>query len=141
MIISQVIFNVSRSQKNQFNFYIFDENDCHLIYPLNKFDTAYVKMMNFNKVRETINERILEFLEKKELTAIKNSKIIKALSKALCRMNKFKAENKLVQVSGRIMVIFNSELKNENFSQLMSCVFVCQHRGYIIDSINLNRIS
>ena len=96
MIVSQVIFNVSRSQKNQFNFYLFDENDCHLIYPLNKFDTAYEKMMNFNKIRETINERILDFLERKELTAIKNSKIIKALSKALCRMNKFKAENKLV---------------------------------------------
>ena len=39
------------------------------------------------------------------------------------------------------MVVFNSELKNESFSQLMSCVFVCQHRGYIIDSINLNRSS
>jgi transcription initiation factor TFIIH subunit 3 len=37
-----------------------------------------------------------------------------------------------------MLLIFNSEIPKSKFKELMSCVFVCQSRNYILDALILN---
>lgn len=139
MAILHIFAHLSQSTNNKVSFICFDEITAEKIFPLEQLDEAYVKMMNFSKIRELITKRTLAFLEKKELVPIKYSKIIKALGKSLCTLNKHKMKlNKNSNFSARIMIMFNSQIPSKKFKEIMSCIFVCQHKEYIVDAIVLN---
>lgn len=139
MTILHMFAHLSQSSNNKATFYCFDDTSVKKIFPVTQLDEAYVKMMNFPIIRESITTRIFEYLEKKELTLKKNSKIVKALGKSLCTLNKQKMKlDNSSKFSSRILIMFNSEIPSEKFKEIMSCIFVCQHKGYIVDAVTLN---
>jgi len=139
LAISHLIFCVSQSENNQVLFYYFNESECELIFPCDNFDRAYVKMMNYSQIRTIITTRIMDALTKMQLDLSKSSRLITAMSKSLCALNKMRISKKMQFFVGRILIFLNSEFKNDSFNQLMSCVFVCQQRNYIIDAVVLNK--
>jgi hypothetical protein len=38
------------------------------VFPLNDVDKAYIEMMNFGKIREVVNERIISYMIGKEFS-------------------------------------------------------------------------
>lgn len=144
MTILHIFAHLSQSTNNKVKFICFDEETTKVIFPIKPLDEAYVTMMDFCKIRELIFKRILEYIEIKDIIPQKYSKIIKALGKSLCTLNKQKLSLKNQHVesgfnfAARILVLFNSQIPSDKFKEMMSCIFVCQHRGYIIDALVLN---
>lgn len=139
MTILHMFTHLSQSTNNTVTFLCFDELTAKKIFPCEQLDEAYVKMMNFTKVRELIMTRIMDYLDTKELVTEKHSKIIKALGKTLCTLNKQKLRlGTNFNFSARILLVFNSQIPTGKFKEMMSCIFVCQHKEYIIDVIILS---
>ena len=138
------IFNhIGQSAQNSARLYRFDEVECKQVFPVNDMDKSLIKMMDFGQVREIIKDRILDYIDQKQLNIVQYSKIIQALGKSLCYLNKTSVDMGRVtekgrNVAGKILIVFNSEVPNECFNQLMSCTFICQQRNWFIDCVTLN---
>lgn len=143
--MTSVFTHISQGGENKVAIYRFDEREVKKVFPLNSIDNAYIEMMNFAKIREVVNERIIHYIIGKEFSEKHFSRIIEAVGKGLCFINKQKSHREKhlqnVEFSGKILLVFNSEIPKCKFKELMSCVFVCQSRNIILDALILNSVS
>lgn len=134
--------HIAKNSLNRAIFYTFDENQTKKIFPLDEFDEAYMKTLNFVEVRKKIMKGLIDELINKPFSYLPTSQLIKALSKSICTLNKLKLRSpKTIRTSSRILVLFNSRMENQIFAKLMNCVFVLEHREVILDVLVLSDIS
>lgn len=140
--MASVFTHISQGSKNKIAIYRYDEVESEKVFPLNDIDNAYIEMMSFGKIKSIVTERIINYIVGKEFNEKPFSRIIEALGKGLCFINKqkYNREKHLqnVEFTGKILLIYNSEIPKSKFKELMSCVFVCQSRNFIIDALILN---
>jgi hypothetical protein len=127
--VTSVFTHISQGKNNKVVIYRFDEVETQKVFPMNDLDNAYIEMLNFGKIKEIVTKRIVQYLIQKEFSEKPFSRIIEAVGKALCYINKQKCNRekhlKNMEFTGKILLLFNSEIPKSKFKELMSCVFVC----------------
>ena len=76
--------HIAKNSQNKIIIYVFDEVQTKKVFPIDEFDEAYMKMLNFMEVRKRIQKAITEELINKPLCFNPHSQIIKGLAKSVC---------------------------------------------------------
>lgn len=76
--------HIAKNNQNKVIIYVFDENQTKRVFPVDEFDEAYMKMLNFVEVRKRIQKAIVDELVNKPLSFNPHSQIIKGLAKSIC---------------------------------------------------------
>lgn len=133
--------HIGKNNNNKISVYAFDENNTKKVFPVNEYDEACLKMLNFVDMRKRVSNALVEELTSKEFSYIPHSQLIKALSKSICTLNKIKLKApKNWKTSSRIVLLLNSQVENSIFSRLMNCVFVLESKEIILDVLVLSEV-
>lgn len=76
--------HIAKTNQNKVIVYVFDENQTKKVFPIDEFDEAYMKMLNFVEVRKRVLKAITDELINKPLSYNPHSQIIKGLAKSIC---------------------------------------------------------
>lgn len=114
-----VLSHASQSSANKVAIYRFDENEVEKVFPLDGMDEVLVEMLDFVKIRSLVRERIIGYLVNKAFCEKSFSRIIEAIGKGLCFINKQKSHRERylqnLEFTGKILIIFNSKIPKTKF--------------------------
>lgn len=118
------IINTHKLQntENMQSLFIFDENISNLIFPITKEHTNNLKNYEFSKIKKTIYKTILNYLSQKHPLKTKSSKFVSAFYRSICLLQKKLKKHPNKQITSKILVLLNSNIKEENCFNMMNCV-------------------
>lgn len=119
LTLVSVFTHASQSSTNKVAIYRFDEVEVEKVFPLDEMDEVLVEMLDFPKVRKIVKSRILEYLANKPFSEKQFSRVIEAIGKGLCFINKQKSHRERflqnLDFTGKILIIFNSKIPKSKF--------------------------
>ena len=130
------------NNQNRIILYSFDERDTKKVFPVDEYDHAYLKMLNFTEIRKRIITNLNTEIMNKPFSFNPHSQIIKVLSKSICSSLLLPALNKLklitpktVKTTSRIIMFSKSLIDERLGTKLMNCIFVLEHKEIVLDVI------
>jgi hypothetical protein len=88
--MASVFTHISQGKKNKIAIYRYDEVETKKVFPLTDIDNAYIEMLDFGKIKTLVSERVISYVVEKQFSEKPFSRIIEAVGKGLCFINKQK---------------------------------------------------
>ena len=135
------IINTHKLQNNQ-NFqslFIFDEKISNLIFPITKEHQNMLSSFSFSDIKKSIYSSILKYLQYKTPLKTKHSKFVSVFYRSICLINKQKKIHQKKTITSKILILLNSNIKEEHCFNMMNCVQAAKSLHITIDAFVLSK--